>query len=103
MVKKIIKSCLKIAFVTSLCILVPVHMLLDHALWVVEEAIVIFQEAISNIDYLIGENLEIISRETRQICNVNTTLTATLTELPDDEIDTPKWSAKGIKSVVDYI
>ncbi|CAO3625557.1 unnamed protein product [Mucor fragilis] len=104
MVKKIIKNCIKIAFVTSLCALVPVHMLLDYAIRAVEEAIAVFQEAIANLDHLIEDNWELVGRETRQICNVNTTrTTAAITEQPDDDIETPNWSAKGINSVVDYI
>ncbi|KAF1798727.1 hypothetical protein FB192DRAFT_1392982 [Mucor lusitanicus] len=104
MVKKFIKSCIKIAFVTTLCALVPVQILLDHALYAVEEAIATFREAVVNIDRLIEDNWEIVARETRQICNTNTTPRASITEQPDgDEIEAPKWSAKGINSVVDYI
>lgn len=108
MVKKIIKNCIKIAFVTSLCALVPVHMLLDYAIRAVEEAIVTFQDAIANIDHLIEDKWELVGREPRQICNnMNTTTTrataATITELQDDDIEAPNWSAKGINSVVDYI
>ncbi|KAL9556752.1 hypothetical protein MBANPS3_001733 [Mucor bainieri] len=101
MVKTIIKNCIKIAFVTSLCALVPVHMLLEYSLQALEEAIATFQQAIANIDHLIEDNWEIVGRETRQICDVNTTPRATITEQPDDdEIETPKWSAKGINSML---
>ncbi|OAD03703.1 hypothetical protein MUCCIDRAFT_163258 [Mucor lusitanicus CBS 277.49] len=83
---------------------IPVQILLDHALYAVEEAIATFREAVVNIDRLIEDNWEIVARETRQICNTNTTPRASITEQPDgDEIEAPKWSAKGINSVVDYI
>lgn len=101
MAKRLIKNCIKIAFVTSLCALVPVHMLLNHALCAVEEAIVTFQEAISNIDYLIEDGWELIGRGTRLISDVRTPTAPTMEQ--DDEIEVPKWSSKGINSVVEYI
>lgn len=65
-------------------------MVLNQVIYVVEEAVYTFQEAIWNLNFLIDDNLEIVRGEAQEVYDV-------------DQIENSKWIAKGIQSVVLHI
>lgn len=65
-------------------------MVLNQVIYVVEEAVYIFQEAICNLDFLIDDSLEIVRGEAQEVYDV-------------DQIENYKLIAKGIQSVILHI